>query len=170
MTNTNQKENRKELVITRILDAPRELLWKAWTEPKHMMSWWGPKFFTSPVYKIDLHVGGEYLSCMRSPEGKDFWSKGIFREIVEPELLVMTDSFSDENGNMVSATYHGLSPDFPLETLITVIFEEYEGKTKLTVKHSGIEKISDNDRSNMQEGWNQSLDKLAEYSKIITSK
>ncbi|MDQ1261779.1 MAG: hypothetical protein QG575_960 [Euryarchaeota archaeon] len=73
-------EDRIDLIITRFLDAPRELVWKAWTEPERLIRWWGPIGFTSPVSRIDLRVGGEYLSCMRSPDGKDFWSKGFYRE------------------------------------------------------------------------------------------
>ena len=75
---------------------------------------------------------------MRSPDGKDYWSKGIFREIVAPERLVMTDSFADEKGNIVPASYYGMSKDFPLEMLITVMFEEHDGKTKLTLRHAGM--------------------------------
>jgi uncharacterized protein YndB with AHSA1/START domain len=84
-----------ELVITRVFDAPRELVFKMWTEPKRCKKWWGPKVFTSPVVKIDLRVGGRYLNCMRSPEGKDYWSTGIYREIIPMKRLVMTDSFAD---------------------------------------------------------------------------
>jgi uncharacterized protein YndB with AHSA1/START domain len=146
----------------RIFDAPRELLWNAWTNPDQIMRWWGPKGFTAPIAKIDLRVGGVYLNCMRSPDGKDFWSKGVFREIVAPERLVMTDSFADENGNTVPASHYGLGDDTPLETLITVIFEEHDGKSKLTLKHSGLDGISAKDRENMEQGWNESLDKLAE--------
>lgn len=163
MTKASLNKNINELTITRVFDAPRELVWKAWTEPERVKRWWGPKGFTSPVIKIDLRVGGEYLSCMRSPEGQDFWSKGIFREIVAPERLVMTDSFADKEGNTVPASYYGMSGDWPLEMLVTVMFEEQEGKTKLTLKHSGIEGISDTDRDNMKQGWSQSFDKLAEY-------
>jgi uncharacterized protein YndB with AHSA1/START domain len=83
----NQGDTR-DLIITRLFDAPRELVWKAWTEPERVMRWWGPIGFTSPVSRIDLRVGGEYQSCMRSPDGKDFWSKGIFREIVAPEKSI----------------------------------------------------------------------------------
>lgn len=155
-----ENQNKSELTIMRIIDAPRELVWKAWTEPDCMMRWWGPKGFTSPVCKIDPRVGGEYLNLMRSPEGKDFWSVGVFREIVMPERLVMTDSFADKHGNIVKATHYGLSQGFPLEMLITAILEEHEGKTKLTIKHSGIDSISDKDRGDMQQGWNESLDKL----------
>lgn len=154
--------NKNELTITRIFNAPRELVWKAWTEPERFKRWWGPEGWTSPVCKIDLRVGGEYLYCMRSPEGQEIWGKGIFREIVKPERLVMTDSFADEHGNVVPATHYGMSPAFPLEMLITVALEDQKGKTKLTLKHSGIEGISDTDRDDMHQGWNQSLDKLDE--------
>lgn len=161
-SNTTTNTEEWDLIITRVFDAPRELVWKAWTEPESMKCWWGPKGFTSPVYKMDLRVGGEYLSCMRSPDGQDFWSKGVFREIIEPERLVMTDSFADKEGNTVSASYYGMSGDWPLEMLVTVVFEEHEGKTKLTLKHSGSKGISATDRDNMQQGWNESFDKLAE--------
>jgi uncharacterized protein YndB with AHSA1/START domain len=155
-------ENKNELIITRIFNAPRELVWKAWTNPELSMRWWGPKGFTSPACKMDLRVGGEYLNCMRSPEGQDFWSKGTFREIVAPEKLVMTDSFADKEGNTVPATHYGLSSEFPLEMLITVVLEEHDGKTKITLKHSGVEGLNATDRDNMQQGWNESFDKLEE--------
>jgi uncharacterized protein YndB with AHSA1/START domain len=155
------KPSERELVITRIFDAPRELVWKAWTDPAQMKHWWGPKGFTAPFCKIDLRVGGEYLNCMQSHEGQNFWSKGVFHEIIALERLVMTDSFVDEHGNVVPAKHYEMSPDFPLEMLITVMFEEHEGKTKLTLKHSGIDGINAMDRGNMQQGWNQSFDKLA---------
>lgn len=151
------------LVITRIFDAQRELVWKAWTEPERVKRWWGPKDFTAPFIKIDLRVGGEYLYCMRSPEGKDYWSTGVYREIVPLTQIVSTDSFADEKENVVPATYYGMSGDWPLELLITVTFEEYDGKTKLTLKHSGIAGISATDHDNMQQGWNESFDRLAEY-------
>lgn len=151
------------LVITRIFDAPRELVWKAWTDPERITRWWGPKGFTSPVYKMDLRTGGEYLSAMRSPDGQDFWGKGVFREIVEPERLVMSDSFADEKGNKVPASHYGMSPEWSGESLITVTFEELDGKTKLTLKNSGLSGLSAADRANMQQGWSESFDKLAEY-------
>lgn len=157
-----KNSKQQKLVITRIFDAPRELVWNAWTKPEKFMRWWGPKGFTSPVAKIDLHVGGVYLNSMRSPDGKDFWSKGVFREIVAPKRLVMTNSFADEKGNTVPASHYGLSDDFPLEMLVTVMFEEQDGKTKLTLKPSGIDGISATDRENMEQGWNESFDKLVE--------
>ena len=141
----------RELVITRIFDAPRELVWKAWTDPEHLTRWWGPKGFTSPACKIDLRVGGKYLFCMRSPEGKDFWSTGVYREIVEPERIVWTDSFADEKGNPVPASHYGLPGDRPEEMLVTVTFEEHQGKTKMTLRHAGFPA----EISEMAEaGWN----------------
>lgn len=158
-TDTNAEE--RELVITRIFDAPRELVFKAWTECEHLQRWWGPKGFTAPFCKIDLRVGGKYLFCMRSPESKDFWSTGVYREIVQLERLVCTDSFADAEGNVVPATHYGMGADFPLETQVTVTFAEHEGKTQMTLRHVGIPMGMMRDMSNA--GWNESLDKLAEF-------
>ena len=152
-------QDNKELVITRIFDAPRELVWKAWTEPERFMRWWGPKDFTSPACKIDLRLGGKYLSCMRGPDGQDYWSTGVYREIVEPERIVYTDSFADEHGNVVPASHYGLSAGF-LELQVTVTFEDYGGKTKMTLKHVGIPAGEMSDMTGA--GWNESFEKLAE--------
>ena len=150
----------RDLVITRVFDAPRELVWKAWTEPERLKKWWGPETFTAPVIKMDLRVGGSYLYCMRSPEGQDFWTTGVYREIVPMERLVYTDSFSDAEGNVVTASQHGLQGDWPLELLVTVTFEEVGGKTKMTLRQSGIPAGEMSDMT--AAGWNGSFDKLAE--------
>ena len=155
------KLSEQDLMITRTFDAPRELVWKAWTDPERVKRWWGPKGFTAPFCKIDLRVGGVSLYCMRSPDGKDYWSTGVYREIFKPERIVYTDSFADERGNVVPATHYGMSADFPLEMLVTVTFEEHEGRTKLTLTHAGIP--SGADRDGARQGWNESLDKLAEH-------
>jgi uncharacterized protein YndB with AHSA1/START domain len=147
-------------VITRIFDAPRELVWKAWTEPEHFMRWWGPKNFTSPVCKIDFRVGGAYLFCMRSPEGRDFWSAGVYREIVEPERIVYTHSFADEKGNPALASRYEMPVDWPAETLATVMFEEFQGKTRLTLRHIGVPPGLMSEMA--AAGWNESIDMLAE--------
>jgi len=149
-----------EVVITRIFEAPRERVWRAWTDPRQVQRWWGPKHFTTPVCEIDLRVGGTYRYCMRSPEGKDFWGTGVYREIVPMERIVYTDSFADEKGNVVPATHYGMSADIPLEMLVTVTFENFGGKTRLTLRHLGIPKGPDYEGAH--EGWSQSFDKLAE--------
>lgn len=154
----------QELVITRTFDAPRELVWKAWTDPEHMKRWWGPKDFTAPFIKMDLRVGGKYLFCMRGagPDGvvKDYWSTGVYREIVPRERLAMTDSFADENGNVVPASHYGMEGDFPMELMVTVTFEEMNGKTKMTLRHAGFPAGEMFEMAGA--GWNTSFDKLAE--------
>lgn len=163
MTEKNQNAGERELIITRIFDAPRELVWKAWTDPERVKRWWGPKGFTSPVSKIDLRVSGVYLNCMRSLDGQDYWGTGVYREIVEPERIVYTDSFSDAEGNLVPASNYGMSGDWPLELLVTVTFEEHEGKTKMTLQHVGIP--AGENRYLAKAAWNESFDKLAELLK-----
>lgn len=150
-----------ELVITRTFTATREVVWRAWTEPDRVVRWWGPKNFTCPHCRIDLRVGGFYLSCMRSPEGQDYWSTGIYREIVAPSRLVCTDSFADEGGKVVPASHYGMTGEWPDELLIMVTFEEQEGRTLLTLRHRGIP--AGEMRDQCAAGWNESLDKLATY-------
>lgn len=147
-----------ELVINRIFNAPVELVWKAWTNPEHMMRWWGPKGFTSPVCKLDFRVGGKYHFCMTSPGGQNFWNTGICKEIIPFKKIVWTDSFADEKGNKVPASYYGMD-DIPGELFVTILFEDQGGKTKLTIRHQGIPAGEMNDMTNA--GWNESLDKLA---------
>ena len=149
------------LVIERTFDAPRELVWKAWTDPELAKRWWGPKVFTTPVCEIDLRVGGKYLYCMRDPDGKDYWSTGVYREIVEPERIVATDSFADEHGNAVPASHYGMTGDFPLEMLVTVTFEDLGGKTKLTLRQAGMPAGEMSEMAGT--GWSESFDKLAAF-------
>lgn len=156
------------LVITRVFDAPRELVWKAWTEPERFKRWWGPKEFTAPSCKIDFRVGGIYLACMRSPDGTDYWSTGVYREIVPMKRIVYTDSFADEKGNVVPASHYGMEGDFPLEMLVTVTFEEQGSKTKMTLRHVGLPAGEHSDMAGA--GWNGSFDKLAESLKVSWEK
>ena len=150
----------REIVMTSVFDAPRELVWRAWTEPDLFMRWWGPKGFTTPHCEIDLRVGGRLLNCMRSPEGQEFWSTGVYREIVEPTRLVYTDSFADEKGNVVPASHYGVTGDVPLEMLVTVTFEDLGGKTRMTLRHEGLP--AGEMREGAGTGWSESFDKLAE--------
>ena len=158
------KSVERELVIKKEFNAPREEVWKAWTDPEIMKRWWGPKSFTTLISTIDLRVGGKYVYCMRGagPDGvvKDYWGTGIYKEIVPLEKIVCTDSCADEKGHVVPATHYGMEGDWPLELQITVSFEEQEGKTRLTLRHAGIPAGR---MSEMTEaGWNESFDKLAE--------
>ena len=158
--NAPTSSTQRELVITRIFDAPRELVWKAWTDPEMATKWWGPKGFTCPHCEIDLRVGGKFLNCMHSSEGQDIWSTGTYREIVPLERIVCTDSFADEKGNVVPAAHYGMGADVPLEMLVTVTFEDLGGKTRMTLRHEGLPAGEMSDGASA--GWNESFDKLAE--------
>lgn len=158
-TKAKGKAKESELVLARVFEAPRERVWKAWTQPEQFKRWWGPKGFTAPFCEIDLRVGGTFLYCMRSPDGKDYWSTGVYREIVPVEKLVATDSFADAKGNVVPATHYGMAEDFPMEMLVTVTFEDLGGKTRLTLRHAGMP--AGPAREGADQGWSESFDKLA---------
>ncbi len=118
-------------VIAREFDAPRELVWKAWTEREQMMQWFGPKGCTIPVAKMDFRVGGEFHYCMRMPDGNEMWGKWIFREIIAPEKIVLANSFSDKDGNLTRPPFPGA---WSLQMLTETIFIERDGKTTITLK------------------------------------
>jgi uncharacterized protein YndB with AHSA1/START domain len=99
---------------------------------------------------------------MRPPEGRDFWSKGVFREIIEPERVVCTDFFADEQGNPVEPARYGMSPDWPKESLVTVTFAGHEGKPKFTL-HYRVGSAPASERAMCQAGWTELLDRLAGY-------
>ncbi len=147
-----------QLTITRLFDAPRALVWKAWTEPEHFMRWWGPAGFTSPAATIDFRVGGKYLFCMRSPDGRDMWSTGVYNEIVPLERLVYTDSFADADGSVITAEQMGMS-GLPDVYHITVTLEDLGSQTRMTLTHAGLP--AGEMQQSAAEGWNQSFDKLA---------
>jgi uncharacterized protein YndB with AHSA1/START domain len=154
-----QAQQANELLITRVFDAPLDKVWKAWTDPDEIKKWWGPAQFTAPSIENDFRVGGKYLYSMRGPDGQEYWSTGVYREIVPMERIVVTDSFADEKGNVVPASHYGMT-DFPMETEITVTFADLDGKTELTLKHSGMPAGEMGEQA--EAGWNQSLDKFAE--------
>jgi uncharacterized protein YndB with AHSA1/START domain len=145
---TNPSE--RELVITRVFDAPRSLVFKAWTEPEHLVKWLGPQGFSGTVLRHEPRAGGAYRYHMRDPQGGDHWQQGVYREIVPPERFVCTYAWADADGN----------PTRP-ETLLTVTFEERGGKTKLTLRQAFFESVTA--RDDHQGGWNSSLDRLADY-------
>lgn len=149
--------------IIRVFDAPREKVWKAWTDPEYIKRWWGPKDFTAPHISNDFRVGGKLVYDMRGagPDGvvKDFWTTGEYLEIVPMEKIVATTSFADENGNPVPASYYGMPGNWPMETKLTVTFEDTEdGKTKVTILEDGVPNEMMNDS---RLGWEQQLDKFA---------
>ena len=159
--NSSEKEQAEQVLITRVLDAPRDVVFKTWTDCNRLMSWWGPKGFTTPFCKTDPRPEGVFHYCMRSSEGKDYCGKSVYREIVEPERIVFTDAFADAEGNQVSPAHYGMSASHPAETLVTVTFAEHEGRTKLTLRHSILESVEE--RGGTQQGWTEMFDQLAAY-------
>jgi uncharacterized protein YndB with AHSA1/START domain len=151
--NPTSAAERQELVLERVFDAPRELVFKAWTDPKHVAQWWSPKGFTNPVCELDPRPGGAILIHMRAPDGVIYPMHGVFHEVTPPERLVMTTTaVEDESGNP------------GLEMLNTVTFAEHNGKTKLTLRATVVRSTpaAAGALGGMREGWSQSLDRLAE--------
>ena len=157
----------RELVVTRIFDAPRQLVYKVWTEPGHVKNWWGPRGFTNPVCEIDLRPGGSYLYVMISPKGQEYPATGKFIEVVKNEKLVYSeDMFAHQDkwkthiGKLV-----GSAADFSTMQMInTIIFEDHGKQTKMTLT---VRFVSNDVRDailkcGMIEGMSESLEKIAE--------
>ncbi len=156
---TKAAANKTErMVVTRIFDAPRELVWKAWTDPKYVMQWWGPKGFTSPVCKIDFRVGGKFLFCMKTPDGYEGWNAGEYYEIVPHEKIVSSMYFSDAQGNWIEQEESG--HEAIADARDVVLFEDLgNGKTKLTFM--GNETMQNAIETGQFEGWKETFDKIA---------
>ena len=137
------------LVMTRIFDAPRSLVFQLWTEPQHLVRWWGPRGYTAPLCEMDVRPGGAYRLLMRSADGREVWWHGVFREIVEPERLVWTCSVDRADGTRISG-----------ETVLTVTFDEQGQKTKL-ILHQAVFDSVDNCNAH-REGWTQALERIEE--------
>ena len=138
--------------LTRVFDAPRALAWQAWTDPKMMAQWFGPRGFTSSVPQLDVRAGGALRILMHGPDGNDYPCAGEFREVKAPERLVFTNNAVDGDGKVL------------LEGLTTVTFTEQGGKTTMTLKTHAIGRvpIAKQMLAGMQMGWNQTIDKLGE--------
>ena len=141
----------RELLVSRLIDAPRELVFRAWTQPEHIARWWGPQGYTTIFCDMDIRVGGKYRFGMRSPEGTEHWKVGVFSEIVEPERVVFTFAWEASDGS--------LGP----ELLTTVTFADQDGKTMLTLRQAGFE--STERRDDHLHGWTSCLERFAGYMK-----
>jgi len=160
------KELVKPMVIERTFDAPRELVWKAWTERDRLMEWFGPKGFKMTTADLDFKPGGKFHYCLRTPDGKEMWGLFVYREIVPPSRIVLVNSFSDAQGGL---TRHPFSATWPLEMLSTTTFTEEHGKTKLTIEWVPLNptpeerETFDTARPGMNQGWAGTFAQLDEY-------
>lgn len=167
----------QEFLVTREFDAPRELVFKAWTDPDGLAKWWGPKGFILLVARLDLRPGGLFHYSMRSPDNQTMWGKLVYREITPPERIEFVVSFADQAANTVRAPF---SPNWPLEVLSTVQFAEHNSKTTLTVRGVPINATEIECRTfeegfkSMQQGWKGTLDQLADFTasadRFVTAK
>jgi uncharacterized protein YndB with AHSA1/START domain len=153
-------------VISREFNAPRDLLFKVWTDREHLIHWWGPKGVKIVSCTNDLRPGGVMHYLMRSPDGRDMWGKWVYRDIIPPERLVFVNSFSDENGGV---SRHPMAPEWPQEFLATITFVERDGRTTVTVNFVPINpnelerRTFDGGHGSMHGGWSGTFDQLAQY-------
>ena len=140
----------RELTITRLFAAPRELVFRAWTDPQQLARWWGPKDFTNPVCEVDARVGGALRIVMRAPDGSEYPMQGVFREVVAPERLVFTNIAVDRDGGHL------------IEGLTTVTFAAQGDKTLMTLhtRAVGVVPLAAQMLAGMDVGWAQSIDRL----------
>lgn len=155
-------------VISRTFNAPRSLVWKAWTEEHRMAKWFGPKGTTCTYVKFDLTPGGMSHYKMITADGNTMWGKAVYREIQPLDKLVWVTSFSDEHGGTTS---HPMAPTWPKEMLTTVTFTEHQGQTTVTIRWEAINatpeehKTFDTNHANMNGGWTGTFAQLEEYLK-----
>jgi uncharacterized protein YndB with AHSA1/START domain len=161
-------EDAAALNFSRVIDAPRSVLFKVWTDAEHFAQWFGPRQVALPFCKIDPRPGGTLHFCHRLRDGTEVWLKGTYREFVAPERLVFALSFVDADGR---AAAHPMFPDWPLDTTIltTVTFADLDGKTRLTVsqvldpaKAVATDTVK-REREAARAGWAETLDRLDEY-------
>ena len=146
--------------ITRVYDAPRELVFKAWTEPERLVRWYAPRGCTTLDCRVDLRVGGAFHYGIRNPEFGDCRCRGVYLEIVEPERIVFELGFDEEAGGPAVPPHIEAEADWPRKTVVTVEFAERDGKTVLTLHQTVRESIAR--RTGALPSWYQMLDRLAE--------
>jgi uncharacterized protein YndB with AHSA1/START domain len=158
-----------DFAITRVFDAPRELVWQAWSEPERLAQWWGPKAATIRIVKLDFRPGGIFHYAMAFQPGHDIHGRFIYREIAAPERLVFVISFSDADGGITRAPFPQLGGNWPLEVLNTVTLTEQGGRTTLDLRGRPINATDVERRTyadmhdSMRQGFGGSFDKLDAY-------
>ncbi len=167
MTKATEKPKTEPFVISRVFDAPRELVFKAMTDPEHMKHWFGPKGFKTIAQTMDLRPGGIYHYGLQAPDGSTMWGRFVYREIAAPERIVLVNSFSDAEGGI---TRHPMSPTWPLEMLSIYSLEEVEeGRTKVTISwapfNASDEELAtfDQGRPSMTQGFSGTFAQLEAY-------
>jgi uncharacterized protein YndB with AHSA1/START domain len=146
--------------ITRVFDAPRPLVFRAWTDPAQLLRWFAPGGCEIRFTRLEVRQGGTFHSCLRTPNGYECWCKGTYLEIVEPERIVYTLANSDPDGNDVEPTDVGMHRDWPKQTVVTVTFADIGGKTELTLHQTVSESLAK--QTGAHPSWLEMLDRLAD--------
>lgn len=150
----------RDLVVSRVIDAPVEQVWRAWSEPELVKRWWGPTMFTCPLARMDFREGGTSLVCMRSPDGQDYYNTWAYRKIEPQQSIEYILNFADKDGNRIEPSDAGLPPDIPTDVRHTVTFRALDGgKTEMVVTEYGY--VSDQVLEMSKMGLEQCLDKMA---------
>jgi len=159
----------KELVIIRVFDAPRSLVFQAFAEAERLAQWWGPKGFAIHVSKLEFRPGGVFHYRMAGPNGHDMWGQFHYREIVEPERIVFVNTFSDPDGGLTRAPFGPSFETYPLEVLNTVTLHEQDGKTTLALRAAPIDATAaeratfEGFLNSMRQGYGGTWDQLDAY-------
>jgi uncharacterized protein YndB with AHSA1/START domain len=156
---SNYMNGDKEVFITRVFNAPRKLVFTAWTDPEHLARWYAPDGCTVFFKRFEFRPGGSFHSCIKTPNLHDCWCTGTYLQIMEPEKIVFTMTVADENGNPVDPAFAGMDPDWPGDTTVTVTFTEQDGKTTLTLHQTVSESLAK--RTGAHPSWLSMLNKLA---------
>lgn len=148
------KTTKRELTIVRVFQAPRAMVWRVWTDPEHLMKWWGPTHHPATHLSMDVRPGGKWRNCLRSVEtGKELWQHGIFHEVVQPERLIFSFVWEEEG-------------ERGFENLVTITLADQGGKTLLTLHQAPFQSVGERDGHG--EGWGSSFDRLADYLQAVS--
>lgn len=148
----------REVLITRMIDAPRALVFKAWTTPQHLAQWFAPHGCAIEFIRLDVRLGGTIHSCIRSPQGDECWCVGEYVELAEPARIAYTMALADSAGKRLPSAAAGKDDDWPSETTVTVTFDEVGGRTRLTLHQTVREDVAR--RTGALPSWLQMLDRL----------
>jgi uncharacterized protein YndB with AHSA1/START domain len=146
------------VVIERVLNAPRELVFRAWTDPDQLLQWFAPDGCQIRYRHVDIREGGAFHSCILTPEGHDCWCKGVYREVVAPERIVFTMEVSDADGGSPEPAAVGMDRSWPRETTVTVTLADLGNQTKLTLHQTVSENLAK--RTGAHPSWLNMLDRL----------
>jgi len=153
----------RTIVITRVFDAPRDLVFDAWTNPRYLLRWFAPHGCSVHFASIDVRPGGGFHSCVRDASF-ECWCVGVYHEIARPERLVYSIAIADRHGNKVNPATAGHNARWPPETIVTVTFEDVEGKTRLTLRQNVAESLAK--ETGAYPSWLNMLDRLDELLRI----